>query len=140
MRRIGPQALLWGLVFGLTVVVVDGLMNAFAPATPTGGTQEPTGAQVATGCLNFIISCILYYLSGYITGSLTALRRQGQLAGLLAGIIAGIGGALVALLYIPRLRNSPGDLLLQMLLLVIWNAPIGFVFGSIGGRIGSRKE
>lgn len=140
MRRIQRQTLVSGLVFGLVIVTVDTVMDLFGPEPVAPNATQLTDAQFGTLCFNFVINCILYYLSGYIASSLTVEHNQGRYAGLIAGLVASVGGAvLFVVTHDPRLGQIPVVLSVAILERLVLSVPLGFVFGAIGGRIGAKQ-
>ncbi|MDQ3854788.1 MAG: hypothetical protein M3281_00160 [Chloroflexota bacterium] len=139
MRTGARQIVLWGLVFGAGVAVIDTLMNVLGPQPTAQNVEELAGAIFGTLCLNFLISAILYYLSGYLASSFAGPRSAGQLTGLLAGVVAAVLGTLLFALVTSQ-SESTGLIVSWLLRGLMLNAPVGFIFGSIGAVVAGRRQ
>ena len=117
---------MWGCVLGCAIAGADILMAAVS-------------RDLLTFCFNFLVSCALYSLGGYIAGSLTGRRRQGMAAGLVAAVLVAAAGTL-ALQLVPQWRVEGWGLLGAAVFNLGFNAPLGAVFGYLGGSIGAKQE
>lgn len=135
MRRLDRRVWLPGLTFGVLTVAADVLM---ALQVPQGGQPaELTGPLLFTFCMSYLVSGIFYGLSGYVGAGITGSRSQGQVSGLISAALDGTLGALI-IAQLPGSKASPADMALGVLVGLLLNLPIGFVFGSFGAGWGSR--
>jgi hypothetical protein len=126
--------LLAGIVFGVTIVVVDTAMLAMIR---DAGRESREAAL--TFCFNFLVSNIFYTLSGYIAGASALNRRQGLAAGLLAAIIAGVLGGITSIFITPETETA-GRIVVDLLSHLLFNVTMGAAFGFVGGNIGTRPQ
>ncbi len=134
MIPLRRTTLLAGLVFGLTIVVVDTVMLAM-----TRDVSRESREAGLTLCFNLLLSNIFYTLSGYIAGASALNRRQGLAAGLLAAIIVGLLGGITTI-FITRETETAGQIVVALLYHLLSNVPMGAAFGFVGGNIGARPQ
>ncbi len=134
MIPLRRTTLLAGIVFGLTIVVVDSLMLAMI--RDVGRESQEAGL---TFCFNFLLSNIFYTLSGYIAGASALNRRQGLAAGLLAAIIVGMLGGITTI-FVTRVTETAGQIVVALLYHLLSNVTMGAAFGFVGGNIGTRPQ
>ncbi len=127
------KALIAGVIGGVLAVIVSIVVTIANTSTYNSAGTYPAAklplglayTLVGLGFLTFLISLLIYLITGFVMGRIVVLRRFGFLAGAIAGIIT--RGISFLLNYIP---TYPGSISTSGTVTNSTNA--GFVLGGIG--------